>query len=146
MKNLVIMAGLAALLFSCNDETKESTTTVTGTETSTSANAAKRNSAEGDVTYRDGKVMVWRNGQWVEAENDVELENGVVVRKNGRIVRNGEEVEFREGVVVSREGDFFDDAGNAIDEGWEGLKKGFKKSKEEVKEVFQDDDKNKNNQ
>ncbi len=147
MKKLIMAAGLTAFLFSCNDEKTDSATTVTdsttNTTTNTTANTAKRAQAEGDVTYRGGKVMVWKNNAWVEADADVKMEKGYVVRKNGRIVRDGEEYEFKEGVVVSREGDFFDDAGDAIQDGWDGVKKGWKNVKEEVKDVFKDDAKKK---
>jgi hypothetical protein len=95
--------------------------------------------------------LVWKNNDWVAADNDVTLDNGIVVRRNGRVVRDKEEVELEDGVVVNRSGRFFDKAGNVIEDGWDGVKKGAKEAKdgikkganevkEEVKDVFNNDD------
>ncbi|HEX8315125.1 MAG TPA: DUF6799 domain-containing protein [Flavisolibacter sp.] len=152
MKKTFFLAGATALLFACNSETKDTTgtnTTAPTTTTNTSDNAANATSAysptEGDVTYRDGRVQVWRNNNWAASDNDVTLDDGTVVRRNGRAVRNNEEVTLEDGTVVNKSGRFFDKAGNAVEDGWEGLKKGAKKAKEgiekgagEVKEEVKD--------
>jgi hypothetical protein len=136
MKSMLVAAGL--LLFaSCNDEKKDSTGTTETTTTQTTYTAA-----EGDVSYRGGKLMVYRNNAWVESENDVTLDNGIVVRRTGRVARDNEEYELEDGVVVTKSGDFWDRAGNAIEDGWEGVKKAFKSVKDEVKEAVDGDNPN----
>ena len=137
MKKILLAAGIVFLL-SCNNEKKDAGTT---TETTTSKTYT---ASEGDVTYKGGKVMVYRNNSWVEADDDITLENGIVVRRTGRVAKDSEEYELEEGVVVTKTGDFFDRAGNAIEDGWEGVKKGFKKGTEEVKDALTPDNKEKN--
>ncbi len=136
MKSILVAAGVL-LLCSCNDENKDSTTTQETTTTNTAYSAG-----EGDVSYRGGKVVVYRNGAWVDADNDVTLDNGIIVRRTGRVVKDNEEYELEEGVVVTKRGDFWDKAGNAIEDGWEGVKRGFRKVKEEVKDAVDSDDPN----
>ena len=136
MKSMLLAAGI--LFFaSCNNENKDATTTEETTTTSKTYS-----SSEGDVSYRGGKVVVYRNGAWVDADNDVTLDNGIIVRRNGRVVKDNEEYELEEGVVVTKSGDFWDKAGNAIEDGWEGVKKGFRKVKEEVKDAVDGDGSN----
>lgn len=159
MKRFFLAAGIAVFAFACtNDQAGTSTTNdSTGTtNTTTSNNNANAPGAyvagDGDVSYRDGRVMVWRNNEWTASDEDVTLSDGTVVRRNGRVVRNGEEVEIEDGTVVDRTGRFFDKAGNAIEDGWEGLKKGagkaaegvekgFNEAKEGVKDAVNDNDK-----
>ncbi|HTM92336.1 MAG TPA: DUF6799 domain-containing protein [Flavisolibacter sp.] len=137
MKHLVFIVVIAAGLFACNTDTR------TTNETDTSTHAAYAPS-DGDVTYRSGKVMVWRDGEWKEADSDVHLNNGVVVNRKGEVIKEDKVVVLDDGEVVNRSGRFFDKAGNAIDDAWDATKKGVKKAGEEVKDVFTDDDKNDN--
>ena len=134
MKKLFVIAIIGASLLACNENT-ESTN-----KTDASAHEAYA-PANGDVTYRDGKVLVWRNNEWVETNDDVSLDNGVVVKRNGEVVRNDDVVVLKDGEVVNKSGNFFDKAGNAIEDAWHGAKKGVKKAGEEVKDVFTNDDK-----
>lgn len=146
MKKLMLIGCFAIFSFACNDETDTTTTnTTTDSVSETSERAAPVYSpSEGDVTYRSGKLLVYRNNQWVEADRDVELDGDVVVRKDGRIFRDTVEVDLEEGEVVTKAGRVLDKTGNAIEKGWkktkEGVKKGYKKAKEEVKEVVKDND------
>jgi hypothetical protein len=133
MKNL-FLAMIGAIIVSCN------TNTDTTKETETSTHAAYAPS-EGDVSYRSGKVMVWRDGEWEEANNDVHLSNGIVVNRKGEVIKEDKVVVLRDGEVVDKSGRFFDKAGNAIDDAWDATKKGVKKAGEEVKDVFNGDDK-----
>jgi len=157
MKKVFLMTAIAATCFACSNDANNSAATkdsAANSSNSTSTNAANApgtgtyNASEGDVTYRDGRVRVWRNNEWVDSDNDVTLDDGVVIRRNGRAVRNGEEVELEDGTVVNKSGRFFDRAGNAIENGWDGLKKGVKKGYNEVKEEVKDatnNNENKNN-
>lgn len=132
------MALAAVSLVACNDNAETTTVdTDTTTTTTTTTNEAYAPN-EGDVTYRGEKVMVYRNGTWVEADNDVTLDNGVVVRRNGRVERDGNEVELEEGEVVTKTGQFFDSAGRAIENAWDATKRGVKKAANEVEEEVKD--------
>jgi hypothetical protein len=146
MKKLFVLSIIGAtILVSCNSENKETTSTTTNSDTTENAAAAITTyaPAEGDVSYRNGKVMVWRNNDWVETDEDVTLNDGVVVRRNGEVKRGDDVVKLEEGESVDRSGRFFDKAGNAIEDAWDATKKGVKKAGEEVKDVFTDDDKKK---
>ena len=60
--------------------------------------------------------MVYRNGQWVEADDDVKLENGE---------------------VVDRDGDFFDATGRAIENAWDDTKAGVKEAGKDIEKAAQ---------
>lgn len=139
MKKFLTIALAAVTLAACENATDTASTedTVTTTTTTTSDNAAYA-PAEGDVTRRDGKVMVMRNGEWVEADRDVELDNGVIVYKDGRVVRDGNEVELEDGEVVNKTGDFFDRSGRAIENAWKDAKEGVKEAGRDVKDAVKD--------
>jgi hypothetical protein len=151
MKKMLLVVGIATSVFACTNET-DSTTTTTTTRVDSANNTATSTTtyraSDGDVTYRNGKVLVWRNNDWVDADNDVTLNDGTVVRKDGKAVRNNEERDLEDGVVIDKTGRFFDKAGNTIEDGWQGLKKGVKKgyneTKEEVKDVLDKDEKQNN--
>src|SRR5687767_1461772 len=142
MKKIVLTAAVAFFMLACKDEKKADTTT-TATETSETTNKAYT-ASEGDVSYRGGKLMVYRNNGWVDADADVTLDNGIVVRRTGRVAKDNDVYELEDGVVVTKTGDFFDRAGNAIENGWEGVKKAFKNVKEEVKDAVTPDNKTPN--
>lgn len=131
----IFLSAIVAVMLSCN------TNTETTTKTDTSANAAYAPS-EGDVTKRNGKVMVWHDGEWKEADSDVHLSNGVVVNRKGEVIKEDKVIVLDDGEVVDRSGRFFDKAGHAIDDAWDATKKGVNKVGEEVKDVFNGDDKN----
>lgn len=137
MKKILVAAGILFLV-ACNDEKKDSATTETQTTTSKTYTET-----EGDVSYRGGKLVVYKNGAWVDADNDVTLDNGIVVYRTGRVAKDNEEYELEDGVVVRKTGDFFDRAGNTIENGWEGVKKAFRNVKAEVKDALTPDSTNK---
>lgn len=152
MKTILTMAFAALTLAACNDNNADKDTVNTTDTTITTTTTTTYIPVEGDVTVREKKVMVMRNGQWVEADSDVSLDNGVVVTRSGRVVKDGQERELQEGEVVNRTGDFFDRSGRAIENAWdatkEGVKdagqaieKGAKKVGEKAKDVVDDDDK-----
>ncbi|WP_132051122.1 DUF6799 domain-containing protein [Pseudocnuella soli] len=143
MKKIFALAFAAVSLAACNDgenaTVSTETTTVPETTTMDTMGAAATTSdsyayapSEGDVTRRGDDVMVYRNGAWVEADNDVRLDDGVVVYRDGRVTRDGNEVVLEDGEVVSKTGRFFDRAGNAIENAWDKTKSGVKKAGKEV--------------
>ena len=155
MKKIIVMALTAVSLAACNDgtdnatvDTKDTTSTIMSTTTISTSYTP----AEGDVTYRDKKVRVWKNGQWVDADGDVELESGVVVHRTGRVKKEDKEIVLEDGEVVNRSGNFFDKTGHAIEKAWNATKEGVKdagkavgkaaeKVGEKAKDAVTDDDK-----
>lgn len=135
MKN-IFLGTIVAVMLSCNTKTE------TTTKTDTSTNAAYAPS-EGDVTKKNGEVLVWHDGEWRAADNDVHLSNGVVVNRKGEVTKGDKVIVLDDGEVVDKSGRFFDKAGNAIDDAWDATKKGVKKVGEEVKDVFNGDDNDK---
>ena len=132
MKKIFSFAMAVIALTACQTNTKTTTTEADGdttstvtTTTTTSDNTAYA-PAEGDVTRRDGKVMVMRNGVWVEADKEVTLDNDVVVYKNGKVKKQDREIELEDGEVVTKTGDFFDRTGHAIENAWDKTKEGVK--------------------
>ena len=136
MKRIFVTALIAASLVACEnaDTTDESTVETTETTTSTTTTYTP---GEGDVTHRDGKVMVWRNNNWVEADEDVRLDNGVIVYRNGEVKKDNDVVVLRDGEFVNRSGEFFDKTGNAIEDAWDATKRGAKKAGEAVENAAQ---------
>jgi hypothetical protein len=132
MKKFIAMALVAVSVVACNDDsdtsasTTDTTTVITADTTSVNSTSAVYTAADGDVTYRNKKLMVWRNGAWVESNEDVRLENGVVVYRTGRVTRDGKEVNLEDGEVVTRTGNFFDRSGQAIENAWDKTKEGVK--------------------
>ena len=169
MKKIILMAIAAVSLAACNDNAGENTsvdsrdtstgtvtTTLDGTSGDTSNDTSTTASSgyvatEGDVTYRDRKVKVMRNREWVDADDDVKLDDGVVVYRSGRVKRDNKEIELEEGQVVTKTGNFFDKTGRAIENAWDATKEGVKdagsaikkagkKTKEKAKDAVTDDD------
>ena len=146
MKKLFVLAIASASIIACNDDTQTKSinedTRDNSTVTETPAPATTTTvytPADGDVTYRDHKVLVMRNGAWVETEKDVTLDNGVVVYKNGKVVKDNDEIELKDGEVVNKEGNFFDKTGQAIENAWKDTKSGVKKAGNEVKDAVDGD-------
>ncbi|HSB92556.1 MAG TPA: hypothetical protein VLC28_05535, partial [Flavitalea sp.] len=81
MKRFIALAIAAGSFAACADnagdttktESRDTSTTVTATPldttmTTTTTATTTYTPADGDVTYRDNKVMVMRNGAWEEAD------------------------------------------------------------------------------
>ena len=73
-----------------------------------------------------------RNGAWVETNEDVKLDNGVTITKSGTVMKDGKDVQLEEGVVINREGNFFDKAGQKIENAWDASKAGVEKAGDEI--------------
>lgn len=153
MKIFSLVAGVLIFMYACNSSNNTSSTTVQSDTTVNAAEAAYT-PAEGDVSYRNGNVYVWRNNEWQETQGDVRLNNGAVVHSDGHIEKENKTIVLDDGEVVNKSGNFFDKAGHAINKGWnetkdaaktagKEIKKGANKVGEEVKDVFNGDDKKK---
>ncbi len=134
MKKLMLIAIAAATFTACNDSatTTETTTVETDTMGSSPAMTSNYTPGEGDVMYREEKVMEYRNGVWVETTTKVTLEDGAVVSKNGVVTKDGKEVKLEEGEAVSKTGRFFDRAGQGIENAWDATKKGVNEAGEAI--------------
>ncbi len=152
MKKIFALAFIAAAFTARNDA--DTDTTSVDTDTTTMTTTRSYTAAEGDVSYRNEKLMVYRNGNWVESDKDVTLDNGIVVSRKGEVRRDQDVVVINDGEVIDKSGNFWDKTGNAIDDGWDATKRGVKKAGnaiekgakkvgEETKDVFTDDDKKK---
>jgi predicted small secreted protein len=145
MKKIFLLAAATVSLVACSNT--ESNTSATNSDTSrtvTTTSTSERTAyapSDGDVSRRNGKVMVRRNGDWVDADNDVRLDDGSTVNRNGRVVRDGNEVELQEGEVVNKTGRFFDKAGNAIEDAWDATKRGVKKAGDKIEDAVDGDKK-----
>ena len=134
MTKIILTACVALCLAACNDTASDKTTTADSTQTTTTTTTTY-SPVEGDVQYSGNKVMVMRNGAWVEADADVKFDNGVTVYRNGRVERGDYEVTLQDGEVVNRSGDFFDKTGNAIAGVWDATKEGASAAGRAVKKV-----------
>ena len=143
MKKVFIAAPLF-LLIACNDNNKS--TTLPNSDPAMATNADTQISdhtyvkrvyspAEGDIIYREKKINVWKNGAYVEADNDVTLDNGIIVKRNGEVSRKDKTVKLEEGEVVSKTGEFFNSVGEKIEDGWDATKRGVKKAAAEVEKA-----------
>ena len=141
MKKFFLMASVVALLASCDTATNTDTVVdrdtigPVATETVTTKTYSP---AEGDVTYRNNTVLVWRGGEWVKADNDVTLENGIVIYKNGEVKKDGKTVRLKDGEVVTSVGEFFDETGKAISDAWDSTKKGMEQAGDAMKKAAKD--------
>jgi hypothetical protein len=151
MKTMIVLALATVAFTACGDRKDTDTTTVTSDTvntfnadtgsrmTTTSDNTVTYAPSEGDVSYRDGKLMVWRNNEYVVADKDVTLDDGIIVKRNGEVTRNGKVVRMEEGENLSRTGRFFDRTGQAIEDGWDATKRGVKKAANKVKDAVDGD-------
>ncbi len=129
MKKFIPVA-IVALLAACNNTstTKTDNDTVVTTTTTVPANvtADVYTPVEGDVIYKNDKVLVMHNGEWVVADEDVTLDNGIVIDKHGKAKKGDVEITMKDGEVVSKTGNFFDKTGHAIDNAWQDTKDAVK--------------------
>ena len=123
-----------------NTYSTNGTGAATGTTTTTSTTSHQAYSpSEGDVTRRNGKVMVYRKQKWEEPKNDIKGENGITITRTGTVTRNnGQSEQIQEGETVNKSGNFFDKAGNAITKAWDKTKEVGKKFGEDVGEAGKD--------
>jgi hypothetical protein len=153
MKKILVMAGAALWLTACNDTktdgtvdtTTQTTTTSTNPDTTgygdttatttTTSSSTAYTPAEGDVTYRENKVKVRRGDAWVDANDDVRLDNGVVVYRTGKVKKDDHEIVLKDGEVVNRTGNFFDKSGRAIENAWDATKEGVKDAGKAIKKT-----------
>lgn len=139
MKKIIAIAIAAASFVACNPPEADKVTEVTKDTTTIAAPPpvvpSVYTATDGDVTYTEKKVKVMKEGQWVDADDDIKLDNDVVVYRNGKVKKVDREVELQEGEVVTRSGDFFDRSGRAIENAWEATKEGAKDAGRAIKKA-----------
>ena len=131
MKRIFFSVFAAVALAACGESQTDSTTsadTMTTTEAYAGNTAGTRTPGDGDVTWQDNRVRVYRNNTWEDANDDVRFDNGVVVRRDGRVVRDGREYEYEDGYIVDRDGNVWDRTGNAMADAWDATKHGVKEA------------------
>ena len=120
---------IAAMFAACNTTTTTNTdndTVVTETTVPDTVSTVVYVPVDGDVLYKNDKVMVMRNGEWVETDKTVTLDNGVVIDKKGKARKDDVEIKLEDGEVVNKTGNFFDKTGRAIDNAWQDTKRAAK--------------------
>lgn len=138
MKKIFFLAFAGIALIACNEsgpsirEDTQDNSTVT--ETPPPAAEPVYVPGEGDVTFRDNKLHVMRNGAWIETNEDVKVDNGITITKSGKVQKDGQDMQLEEGIVINREGNFYDKAGQKIENAWDATKDGTKKAGDEIKE------------
>lgn len=136
MKKVIVLAFVALFFIACKDSNETEKTTVESNENNTITDTSETYLPEdGDVLYTDKKVRVRKNGKWVDADNDVTLDNGVVVTRNGRVRKDGRERNLEDGYILNKTGDFFDRSGRAIENAWDATKEGAKDAGRAVKDA-----------
>ena len=142
MKKILGLAIVSMAIFACNDsqspsinnDTRDTSAAIETPQPPPASTEVVYTPAEGDYTYKEKKVMVMKDGQWVEVKKKVKLDNGTVIEENGTVKKEGKEVKLEDGTVVNKEGNFFDKTGHAIDNAWDATKDGVKKAGHEIKE------------
>ena len=134
MKKIFLTAFVAAALTACNSSgTNDNTATNTDSSNNTMMTSGTTYTpSEGDVTYRNGKLMVYRNNQWQETDKEQTVGNGIVIHTNGAVSYAEKTDTLTDGQVVSHVGTFFDKSGNAIKNAWSATKHGVGEAGEAV--------------
>ncbi|MBX3253820.1 MAG: hypothetical protein KF862_06730 [Chitinophagaceae bacterium] len=144
MKKMFFIAATAVVLAACDSNGSEETT---GTDvTLTPAETGKENVADkvtyvaedGDVMWKDGKLLVYKDGNWSVAEKDITLNDGTTISLKGDVTKEGKTITIKEGESVKKTGEFFDKAGDAISNAWDAAKEGVKDGANAVKEGVTD--------
>lgn len=145
MKKLFVLAAMAAGFASCGNNATtteaepskvetEVTTPDPGTGNETTEVTTIYKAADGDITLKEGKLMVYKNGDWIVAEKDITLDDGTVVTVKGDATKDGKTVTIKEGESVSKVGQFFDKTGKAVSNAWDATKEGVKDAGKAVRE------------
>lgn len=134
MKKILTLAFAACTFAACSDNDADGTSAADTVAVVTEPAPPVDNSTpgytpgDGDVTYNAGKVQVYRTDRWEDANEDVTMDDGIVIRRSGRVVKDNNEYEWEEGYVVDRRGNVWDRTGNALGDAWDATRYGVKKA------------------
>ncbi|MEO8823761.1 MAG: DUF6799 domain-containing protein [Ginsengibacter sp.] len=136
MKKIFLAVSIAALLTACNSQGSQTDATTSNTDTTDRSmmSTTAYIPTEGDATFKDQTLMIYKGDKWVATDKEMTMGNGVIVYTNGT-VKNGEITDtLAEGEIVSHSGDLYDKAGNAIHDAWDATKKGVNDAGDAVEE------------
>lgn len=136
MKKIFLISCLALLFAACDSpgSKKDEATSKTDTTDKSMMSTTLYTPTQGDVTFKDKQLMVYKGDKWVTTDQNQTVGNGMTVYTNGT-VKNGELTDtLSEGEIVSHTGDLYDKAGNAIHDAWDAAKEGVNKAGEATKE------------
>lgn len=137
MKKLLIPGLLVAILASCGESQVKTEAEPNVTVTPQPEMVVEETYAvtDGDVTFKEGKVLVFKDGAWVVAEKDIALDDGTVITVKGDVKSaDGKIITLKEGETVSKVGKFFDRTGKAITNAWDATKEGVENAAEAAKD------------
>lgn len=157
MKKLFLFSAIAFSLVACKSKTESAETTVINADTVSAANTKDtvgtspmdareatspgytypetyNDFENGDLMLKDGKMVVYDNGNWVRA-SQVKLDNGVIVLENGKVQKDKSEYNLQEGEVVKKSGNILDKTGHSIDKAWDKTKDAANKAGADVKDA-----------
>jgi hypothetical protein len=142
MKKFILMIVGSLFLLSCDNKQTSTETTMESKDvgdsvvtTETTTTTSTYIPSEGDVSYRNGKVVVWKNNAWVETSGDVVMNDGVVIKANGEVTKDGKQMRLEEGESVNTSGKFFNKTGEALEDAWDATKKGVRKAGEAIEKA-----------
>jgi hypothetical protein len=122
MKKIFIIAFSAASLADCNSSGTTDNTAGTTDSTGISATALPYTPTEGDVTFSNDSLMVYRKNEWVPETDRVIMGNGVVVYTTGEVKKGIQTGTLTDGEIVSHDGNLFDKTGKAVKDAWDTTK------------------------
>ena len=133
MKKILGIALITATFAACQDgqTTNDNLNSAPNNDNKTELTSEYK-AQNGDVTFKDGKLLVMKNGEWKEADGEVKLDNGAVVYTDGRVVKDDKEITIQDGEIVNEEGNVFDRTGHAIESAWKDTKEGVKDAGNEI--------------
>jgi hypothetical protein len=148
MKKIFFFVAIAVAVVACNNNSGDAA--MSGDDTATLQTppadhthidmdaTATYQAEEGDVRWQNEKLLVYKNGTWVEAEKNITLDDGTVITVKGDARKEGKTITLKEGESVKKTGRFFDKAGKAVSNAWDATKEAVKDAGEAVKEGAQD--------
>ncbi|UAY53084.1 DUF6799 domain-containing protein [Ferruginibacter albus] len=94
---------------------KPATDHINTTTDDTSIHTTTSAIGEGDLTMKDNKVMVMKNGKWEQLKGIIKLNNGTIVMNNGKMDIHGKKIRMQNGATIKMTGDIMDEGGKMID-------------------------------
>jgi predicted small secreted protein len=132
MKKILAIALFATVFTACNNEAENKTTpedTLSKKEVTTTYT-----SADGDLNWKESKLYIYKNGEWVLVEKDITLADGTVITVNGEVKKGNKVIQLKEGEKVNTVGEFIDNTGKKIENAWDATKEGVSNAADKVKE------------
>lgn len=134
MKKAIIIAAAVCLMSACSSNSNNAPNTADTVSTPSSTNmrqdsitnagdtmhpmaagAASAAMGEGDITMKHGKMMVMKNGQWIDLKGPATLSNGYKVMSNGDVMIKGKKYRMYEGYSARANGEMTDSSGKIMD-------------------------------